>query len=73
MSFGRIVDVSRGLDRCRILKFEKLPDQDSKNLEQERSLKKRLRAPLFYMYHHKTDAAQLKFELSTEPSPGSLQ
>jgi len=38
----RLLDRSRSLNRDRILKFEKFPDQepDSKILEQERSLKR---------------------------------
>jgi len=36
-SVGWTDDCSRSLKRSRILKFEKLPDPDSKTLEQERS------------------------------------
>jgi len=48
VNYRWIDDCNRSLNRSRILKFEELPDPDSKILEQERSqsLKKWLRSPL---------------------------
>ena len=56
LNFG-CMDGCRSVNRSRILKFEKLPDPDSKTWEKERSrgLKMWLRPPLLYLWPIPTD------------------